>query len=578
MKRIFVFISLVIGILLLGCGVQADPTQMNPTASETVAATEIPHQTGESNIIEEVDVITVPVTELIVSAEEGMPSLDELRNMTSLRFLDLTALPYTPYSDVQQISALLPDCRIIWNQMFTDGVFRSDSADLILPNATGEDIALLDAFPDLRSVDATGSCEFAALYTYQNAHPMTDVRYAYRDGDMLLTNKDEELLVPSGVDATELTKDVSYFPNLKTVDLRDSGWTDVELDAFCSENPTLSVARMIRIGDMQYDSDTKALNLNSLTGWTPESLADKLTAFSDLKAVGLPAEWSDSERQTLIRTLPDIHVVGKTELFGQQIDCASEELDLSDNKFGAPSEVEELITEMPFLKKLIVCNCGLNDEQMVTLAEGHPEIRFVWIIQLGPHKLRTDAIGFSTKNPSKHTNPKASDEYNRKVKNTKRLYEGDIELLKYCYDLEALDLGHNYLTNNDLNVIAGLTKLKVLILADNSITDISALTTLKDLEYIELFMNKIPDLSPLTEMPSLQDVNVCNVGVSDLSPLFALTGVKRLWYAMNPFSREQAIAVKNALPDCVCNYTTKDETAEGWREDPRYFWMRSYFE
>jgi len=47
---------------------------------------------------------------------------------------------------------------------------------------------------------------------------------------------------------------------------------------------------------------------------------------------------------------------------------------------------------------------------------------------------------------------------------------------------------------------------------------------------------------------------------------------------MNPFSREQAAAVKAALPDCICNYTTRDETAEGWREDPRYRWMRSYFD
>ena len=118
----------------------------------------------------------------------------------------------------------------------------------------------------------------------------------------------------------------------------------------------------------------------------------------------------------------------------------------------------------------------------------------------------------------------------------------------------------------------------MLILADNEITDISTLTTLKDLEYIELFMNKIPDMSPLTEMPSLIDVNICNTGVSDLTPLFELTSVRRLWFAMNPFDKQQAKAVKEALPDCNCNYTLVfDETSEGWREDQRYRWMRSYF-
>ncbi len=577
MKRLIGFALLILGLMLSGCG---EPTSQQTFSTETErpVTVDIPQETVGISEAEDVDVITVPVTELTVSAEDGLPDLETLRNMTSLRYLDLTALPYTDFSAIAKISEALPACRIVWNQMLTDGVFRSDAADLILPNATAEDVGLLKAFANLRSVDATGSRAYAELFAFQNANPAIDVRYTYQDGSAVLSNKDEALTVPIGVSADALTDVIQYFPDLKEVDLRQSDWTDAQAESFCAKNPGLTVDRMIVIGDSRYDSDTEVLNLNALTGWSPEMLIGKLSAFSKLKSIGLPSEWNEQQYQTAAQAMPGVHIVGKIERYGREIDCAAEELDLSDTKLGGTEEVESLIGEMPFMKKLIVCNCGLSDEQMVTLADAHPDIRFVWIITLGPHKLRTDAVGFSTKNPSKHTNPNASDAYNRKVKNTKRLHEGDIALLKYCYDLEALDLGHNYLTNNDLQVIAGLTKLKVLILADNTITDISALTTLKDLEYIELFMNRIPDLSPLTEMPSLQDVNVCNVGVSDLSPLFSLTGVKRLWYAMNPFEREQAVAVKESLPDCLCNYTTKDETAEGWREDPRYFWMRSYFD
>jgi len=580
MKRLTVIIPVIICCILLACGEQTAQEQM-PSVVETTlpTVTDVPYETvvsDETN--EEVDIISVPVTELVVSSPDEMPALEELFRMKSLRFLDLTALPYTPYSDIEQISRELPECRIIWNQLLTDGAFRSDSNILTLPNATIEDIRALGVFFNLQTLDAIGSKEYAALLAFQNEHPLIDVRYAYQTDTMLLTNTDDRLTVPQGTDAAELTEAVRYFPKLQSVDLRESGWTDAQIDFFSTEYPSVTVGRMIAIGDLRYDSDTEILNLNHLKGWSPEMLIAKLKAFPNLSAIGLPSDWSESDNNELEQALPGIHIVGKIELFGKEIDCAAEELDLSKTKLGGTEEVKNLIAEMPFLKKLIVCDCGLSDEQMVTLAEEYPQIRFVWVIRLGPHKLRTDAVGFSTKNPSKHTSPKASEEYNKKVKTTKRLYEGDIALLKYCYDLEALDLGHNYLTNNDLQVIAGLTKLKVLILADNKITDISALTTLKDLEYIELFMNKIPDLSPLTEMPSLQDVNVCNVGVSDLSPLFSLTGVKRLWYAMNPFSRDQAAAVKEALPGCLCNYTTRDETAEGWREDPRYQWMRSYFD
>lgn len=566
---------LMTALLLLGCTEEPASAPAQPSETTQPAAAADPTQ---NTVVEEVDVVTVPKTEWIVTAEEGMPDIDVLTGMTSLKRLDLTALPYTSFSEIEALMQALPNCRIIWNQKLTDGAFSSESESLTLPNATAEDIDLLKVFFGLRAVDATGSTEYSALAAFAEAHPDIAVRYAFRDGSFVLTSEDETATVPADVDADALTDAVPSFPNLRSIDLRYAGWTDAQIDAFCSANPLLSVGRTVQIGNLRFDSDTEAMNLHALSGWTPDALLEKLRAFPNLNAVGLPADWSEQEIASLKSALPNVRVAGKLQRFGIEIDGAAEELDLSGTKIGDVSDAEALIADMPFLKKLILCNCGLGDEQMAALADGHPEIRFVWIITIGPHKLRTDAIGFSTKNPSKYTNPKASEAYNKKVKNTKRLHEGDIELLKYCYDLEALDLGHNYLTNQDLLVISGLTKLKVLILADNSITDISCLTTLKDLEYIELFMNRIPDLTPLTEMPSLVDVNVCNVGASDLTPLFSLTGAKRLWYAMNPFSRDQAAAVKEALPDCVCNYTTRDETGEGWRESERYKWMRAYFD
>ena len=141
----------------------------------------------------------------------------------------------------------------------------------------------------------------------------------------------------------------------------------------------------------------------------------------------------------------------------------------------------------------------------------------------------------------------------------------------------ALDLGHNYLTDADLAVIAQLQNLEILILADNRITDISALKNLKKLRYIELFMNEIPDVSPLASLTELVDVNICNIGLTDLGPLYGMTWLERLWYGMNPASRADEEALATALPECQCNYTTRDETGEGWREHERYTWMRSFF-
>ena len=584
MKR-FAFLFMILMLALtLGCTKEEEQeiiavppsNHVLPTESPAPATPETTAQPTEE--IVETDVITLPVTELIVSSAEEMPDLETLRGMTSLQLLDLTPLPYTPYSEIEQIRNVIPECRILWNQQLTDGTFRSDSASLKLPHATEEDVAMLEVFPELRSVDASGSEAYRALYEFRSSHPSIEIIYTLTLGDAVISLNDESLTVPQGTDPASLSETLHAFPNIRTADLRESGWSDGEVEAFILEFPDISVRRLIRIGEDVFDSETELLDLRSLSGWTADQILAVLPLFSGLKTVALPSDLNESELQRFETALPGVNIVGPVFAFGKTFEGGAEEIDLSGIKVDSVEEAEALLDRLPFLKKAVMCECGLSDSQMETICSAHPDVKFVWTIVIGKRKLRTDAIGFSTKNPSKYTNPNSSDAYNQSVKKAVRLYEGDIEALKYCTDLEALDLGHNYLTDSDLSVIAKLTKLKILILADNKITDISALTTLKDLEYIELFMNKIPDLSPLTEMPSLVDVNVCNVGASDLTPLFSLTGVKRLWYAMNPFSREQAKALKEALPDCVCNYTTRNETAEGWRDDPRYHWMRSYFE
>ena len=575
MKRILMIGLTLVFAAAVACNGETVVTEP-PAATETAEVTSsVPIEAEQSD---DTDIVTIPKTEWVVTEEEGMPGIETLSTMHSLRLLDLRAFSYTPYTDIEAIRAALPDCRILWNQKFTDGIFPSDSTELTLPHATEEDVKPLEAFSMLHILDASGSTAYEELYAFKKSHPTVEVHYSLPLGDMIVSENDTSIIVPNGTDAKELIAALRYFPEITDTDLRNSGWTEEDVTAFAEAFPQMHVHRMIRIGTTAFDSDEGLLDLRNETNLNEKELIEALSGFASLKTVALPKTMSSDDVDAIHTAYPDVEIVGPVTAFGKTIEGGAEEIDLSDTKIHSIEEIDALLTRLPFLKKAVLCDCGLSNEQMETLCNAYPDVKFVWMIEIGKRKLRTDAIGFSTKNPSKYTNPKSSDAYNESVKKAIRLKEGEIEALKYCTDLEALDLGHNYLANSDLEVIAGLTKLKILILADNKITDISVLTALKDLEYIELFMNKIPDLSPLTEMPSLIDVNVCNTGVSDLTPLFELTGVKRLWYAMNPASREQSAALKAALADCVCNYTARDETAEGWREDPRYQWMRSYFE
>ena len=89
--------------------------------------------------------------------------------------------------------------------------------------------------------------------------------------------------------------------------------------------------------------------------------------------------------------------------------------------------------------------------------------------------------------------------------------------------LETLDVGQNN-EISDLAPLSGLTKLKVLDLADNKITAISALTGLTNLQTLDLRNNDVTDTTRLSEMTHLKNLYVRgNANLDSLKQLVKLT-------------------------------------------------------
>lgn len=273
---------------------------------------------------------------------------------------------------------------------------------------------------------------------------------------------------------------------------------------------------------------------------------------------------------------PETVLTCGVQLYEMAIDTMAEELDLHGIEMASTVDVVVAVSCLPNLKKVDMRQCGLTNEQMETLVNAYPEVKFVWEVQMGPHTLRTDIVGFSTKNPGKVVTERSPEGYAELVRQTYRLTNEDIQVLKYCTDLVALDLGHNYI--DDISVLQYLPKLQILILADNKLTDISVFRELPELVYVEIFMNRIEDLSPLEGHDKLLDLNLCQNRVTDLTPLYELTQLERVWCSMNPtLTGAEARALREKLPNAEVNSTTGDDTGDGWREHERYFWMKEYF-
>lgn len=238
------------------------------------------------------------------------------------------------------------------------------------------------------------------------------------------------------------------------------------------------------------------------------------------------------------------------EFMGMTFDSAATAIDFGDTAVTDVPGLMALIDQMPALTQVDMYASQLTTADMDALFDGYPDIFFGWTLNMKGHIVRTDATSFSTLHgrcPNHYTE--------------------DFYPLRYCRNLVALDLGHNYI--DDISFLRNFPGMKVLILACNNIRDISVLAELKELEYLELFSNKIKDFTPLLALHQLKDLNISNNPVSDITPLYEMTWLERFWSGMNRNVRAQVKEMEALLPDCEI-FWDGEPTWGGWREHHRY--------
>ena len=226
-------------------------------------------------------------------------------------------------------------------------------------------------------------------------------------------------------------------------------------------------------------------------------------------------------------------------------------IDLENMQITDFNAFADFLQQMPNLKQVNMFETKIKKEECRQLAGLFPDMKWGWTMILQcqdyTHEIRTDQTSFSTLHNNKtpgHTSE-------------------DFEILQYCWNLFALDIGHNSVT--DLSFLRNLPKLRVLILACNQIQDISPIASLEHLEYLEIFKNDIRDISLVTNLTHLLDLNICFNRIQDISSLKNMTWLSRLWsfraqgYAKD-YSKAEIRDFKAALPDTevdMIHYSTE---------------------
>jgi len=290
---------------------------------------------------------------------------------------------------------------------------------------------------------------------------------------------------------------------------------------------------------------------------------DKITSyvhyFTNLKIVDFgDQKIDDALLKQLIDENPNIEFKYRVYIENKSYSSLISHLDLAKSKIKDYDELIKKMELLPNLKSADFSNSNLSNEQLGHLRELFPEMEIHWIVHLGRWSVKTDAVSFSVL---------------IYAYDYKRMTSKDIEVLKYCTKLQALDLGHQAIT--DISVIGEYLKdLRILILADNRISDITPLKELKHLHYLELFINPISDITPLNDLKGLVDVNFCYCwNINDYSTLKNLPNLERVWLVGTRINGNVVNELRSIHPNAQIVNTGAGSTNSGWRTHERYYEM-----
>lgn len=433
---------------------------------------------------------------------------------------------------------------VFWN----GSLFHRQSRILDAGGKELEELTGLEQFEQLEEVDLRGTGLTVSQYEIlRRSYPGLTIRWEVPFQGSYYSEDTQKITV------TSLTEEdiavLDYLPLLTSVDAWDCPDT-LQAANLQRRHPECKVFYNVSIDGKNVDCDVRSLSLQDVTA---PQLEEYLTFLPRLEEVDLgDSGLSREEKIAAAKKYPQVFfrfplTFGETTVY---TDAA--QIDISGETIDDVSVIEEVLPCFPNLERVIMCRCGIDSEAMDALQKRHPEIRFVWSVNLAGRWTRTDELYFTPNKWGLETT------------------DSRLEELKYCVDMVCVDVGHHPLTHCEW--VSFMPNLKYLIIADTGIKDLTPLKGLKNLVFLELFQSRVKDYSPLLECPALEDLNLCYT-YGEPEPVSKMTWLKRLWW---DGSWKAAKLLPQTLTDTEMNFDSGSSTGGTWRQGQHYYDMRDF--
>ena len=324
----------------------------------------------------------------------------------------------------EQLRREYPGCRIQWDVPFQGAFLPSDTTSLKVTELSEEDVLRLDYFPDLLSVDGWDCDDYDRLLALQKRKPNCKVFYQVSLCGSTWDCDITELQLHD-VDLSELEQKLRYLPKVRLIHLSGDLPEMEAVQALLKDYPTVALSWQVDVGEAVLELGTSTLDLSGFPRQDADDIRHLIPYLPgldtvDLTGSGLPL----GELMLLSGEYPDIQFLFDVNLGPMTVRSDAEIIDLSGHSIPDPALIEAMLPAFRNLKKVIMCDCGLSSPEMDALDKRHPDIRFVWSVNIGGLKVRTDETYFY---PTRYDVD---------------VTDADLKELRYCVDMICVEVGH----------------------------------------------------------------------------------------------------------------------------------------
>lgn len=359
---------------------------------------------------------------------------------------------------------------------------------------------------------------------------------------------------------------LSYLPRLTQINAEECRDYEV-LRQVNALYPNVTVSYTVDIGGNTYPGNVRELELTDPDLAQLEAAIPYLPQLEYVHLMGNLPEPADIAQ--LQERIPHVALDFTFAAFGRVFNSLDTFIDLSGISMKDTQEVEKIIPYFRDLQQIDMLDCGLNNRTMDALNKRYRDTKIVWRVYISGAPYRTDAKYYF---PGKY-----------KIKNV----SDDLRALRYCTDMELVDLGHYGVS--DLSFVEYMPNLKYLLVCQISyLADLTPISQCKNLVSLEIFGDNVSDIWPFTNLTNLEEINVSQSPVTfrvgmiradyaefdDLSAFREMTWLDRLWLVRCILGPDGRNFLLERHQNTEIAFQAYSATGAGWRHTRNYYDMR----